>query len=71
MRCEALRILHERLKIMEEVEKNPTEKQINVAQWLRSALSTINFIVVKKREIQEQTDNCGKLCKKRKKGLES
>jgi hypothetical protein len=66
-----VRMLHERLKITEEVEKNPTEKQIDIAKRLGLAPSTLNSIVVKKREIREQTDKCGKSCKKRKTGRES
>jgi hypothetical protein len=44
-----VRTLHKRLKIIEKVEKNPTEKQINIAKCLGLAPSTLNSIVVKKR----------------------
>jgi hypothetical protein len=64
-------MLHERLKIIEEVEKNLTEKRIDIAKCLGLAPSTLNSIVAKKREIQEQIDKCGKSCKKRKMGRES
>jgi hypothetical protein len=46
-----VRTFHERLKIIEEVEKNPTEKWIDIAERLGLAPSMLNSIVVKKREI--------------------
>jgi hypothetical protein len=63
-----VRTLHERLKIIEEVEKSPTEKRTDIAKCLGLAPSTLNSIVAKKRKIQEQIDKCGKSCKKRKMG---
>jgi hypothetical protein len=41
--------------ITEEVEKNPTEKWINIAKCLRLVPSTLNSNVAKKREIQKMT----------------
>jgi hypothetical protein len=66
-----VRTLHERLKITEEVEKNPTKKWIDIAKSLGLAPSSLNSIVAKKREIREQIDKCSKSCKKRKTGRES
>jgi hypothetical protein len=66
-----VRTLHKRLKIIEEVEKNPTEKRIDIAKRLGLAPSMLNSIFAKKREIREQIDKCGKSCKKRKMGRES
>jgi hypothetical protein len=47
------------------------EKQNDIAKCLGLAPSTLNSTVVKKREIREQIDMCGKSCKKRKNGRES
>jgi hypothetical protein len=62
-----VRTLHQGLKITEEMEKNPTEKQINIAKRLRLVPSMLNSNVTKKREIQEH-GRCRKSCKKRKPG---
>jgi hypothetical protein len=43
-----------RLQMTEEMEKNPTEKQIDIVNRLRLASSMLNSIVSKKRKIQEQ-----------------
>lgn len=48
------------MKITEEVEKNLTEKQIGIAKCLRLTPHT----VIKKREIQDEIDKFGRLCKK-------
>jgi hypothetical protein len=64
-----VRTLHERLKI-EEVEKNPGEKRVDIAKSLGLALSTLNSIFTKKDEIRVQTEKCGNASKKRKIGRE-
>jgi hypothetical protein len=46
-------------------------RRIDIAKCLGLAPSTLNSTVVKKREIREQIDRCGKSCKKRKTGIES
>jgi centromere protein B len=66
-----VRTLHDRLKITEEVEKNPGEKLVYIAKRLGLAASTLNSIFTKKDEIREQIEECGKACKKRKTGKES
>jgi predicted transcriptional regulator len=66
-----VRTLHERLKIVEEVKKNPGEKRVDIAKRLGMAPSTLNFIFAKKDEIREQTEKCGDASKKRKIGKES
>jgi hypothetical protein len=42
-----VRTLHERLKIVEEVEKNPGEKRVDIAKRLGLAPSTLNSIFAK------------------------
>jgi AcrR family transcriptional regulator len=66
-----VRTLHERLKIVEEVEKNPGEKRVDIAKRLGLAPSTLNSIFAKKDEIREQAEKCGNASKKRKIGRES
>jgi hypothetical protein len=66
-----VRTLHERLKIVEEMEKNPGEKRVDIAKHLGLAPSTLNSIFAKKDEIREQTGKCGNASKKRKTGRES
>jgi hypothetical protein len=66
-----VRTLHEQLKIVQEVEKNPGEKRVNIAKRLGLAPSTLNSIFTKRDEIQEQTEKCGNASKKRKTGRES
>ena len=65
-----VRTLHNRLKIVEEVEKNPGEKCVCIAKRLRLAASTLNSLFVKD-EIRQQIEKCGKACKKRKNGKET
>jgi hypothetical protein len=60
----------EQLRIIEEVEKNRTEKRIDIVQGLGLPPSTLNLIIVKEREIREQADKCGTSAKKRKMGKE-
>jgi transposase len=66
-----VRTLQERLKIVEEVEKNPIEKRVDVAKRLGISASTLNSIVSKKDEIREQIRKCGKSSKTRKTSKES
>ena len=66
-----MRTLHDRLKIIEEVEKNPGEKHVYIAKRLRLAASTLNSIFAKKDEIRQQTEKCCNACKNRKTGKES
>src|SRR5215472_4450227 len=66
-----VRTLHDRLKIIEEVEKNPGQKRMNIAKRLRLSASTLNSIHAKKNEMPEQIQKCGNACKKRKTGKES
>jgi hypothetical protein len=61
-----VRTLHERLKIVEEVEKNPGEKCVDIAKRLGLAPSTLNSIFAKKDKIREQTEKCGNASKKMK-----
>jgi len=56
------RTLHDRLKIIEEVEKNPAEKRVDIAKRLGFSASTLNSIFAKKNEIREQIQKCGKAC---------
>jgi len=62
---------HDRLKIIEEIEKNPGEKSVYIAKRLGLATSTLNSILAKKDEICLQIEKCGNACKKRKTGKES
>jgi plasmid maintenance system antidote protein VapI len=50
-----VRTLEERLLIIEEVEKNPSEKRTNVAKQLGLPSSTLNTIIAKKKKIREHT----------------
>jgi hypothetical protein len=63
-----VRTLHDRLKIIQEVEKNPGEKRVDIAKWLGLPASTLNPIFAKKNESREQIQKCGNACKKRKTG---
>jgi hypothetical protein len=66
-----VRTLHDWLKIIEEIEKNPGEKRVNIAKRLRLPASTLNTIFAKKNDIREQIQKCGNACKKWKTGKES
>jgi len=66
-----VRTLHDRFKIIEEVEKNSGEKRVYIAKRLRLAASTLNSLFSKKGEISQQIEKCGNACKKRKTGKES
>jgi hypothetical protein len=47
------------LKIVEEVEKNPGGKRVDIAKRLGLAPNTLNSIFAKKDDIREQTGKCG------------
>jgi hypothetical protein len=66
-----VRTLYDRLKVIEEIEKNPGEKRVNIAKQLWLPASTLNTIIAKKSEIREQIRKCGNTCKKRTTGKES
>jgi hypothetical protein len=59
------------LKIIQEVEKNPGEKRVDIPKRLGLPASTLNSIFAKKNEICEQIQKRGNACKKRKTGKES
>jgi len=67
-RTKQVRMVHERLKIIAEVEKNPTEEWFDMAKYLGLSPSTLNSTVGKKVEIVEQISKCRKSCKKKKAG---
>jgi hypothetical protein len=69
-RKKSVRTLHDRLKIIQEVEKNPGEKRVDIAKRLGLPASALNSIFAKKNEIHEQIQKCGNVCKKRKTGKE-
>jgi hypothetical protein len=52
------------LKIIEEIEKNPGEKRVDISKRLGLPASTLNTIFAKKNEIREQIQKCGNACKK-------
>jgi hypothetical protein len=54
-----VRTLHDRLKIIQEVEKNPGEKRVDMAKRLRLPANTLNSIFAKKNKIREQIQKCG------------
>jgi predicted transcriptional regulator len=66
-----VRTLHDRLKIIEKVEKNPGENRVDIAKRLGLPASTLNTIIAKKIDIREQIQKCGNTCEKRKTGNES
>jgi hypothetical protein len=66
-----VRTLHDRLKMIEEIEKNPGEKRVDMAKRLGLCASTLNSIFAKKNEIRKQIQKCGNACKKRKTGKQS
>jgi hypothetical protein len=63
-----VRTSEEHLRIIEEVEKHPSEKRTDVAKRLGLPPSTQNTIIAKKKEIRQQADKCGTSAKKRKTG---
>jgi hypothetical protein len=65
-----VRTLHDRFKIIEEIEKNPRDKRVDIAKRLGLPAGTWNTIFAKKNEIRKQIQKCGKACKKRKTGKE-
>jgi hypothetical protein len=66
-----VRTLHDQSKVIEEVEKNPGEKRVDIAKRLGLSATTLNSIFAKKDEIREQIEKCGNTCKKRKTDMES
>jgi hypothetical protein len=66
-----MRTLHDRLKIIEETEKNPGEKRVDIAKRLGLPASTLNTIFAKKNDIRKQIQKCANACKKQKTGKES
>jgi hypothetical protein len=56
-----VRTLHNRLKIIEQIEKNPGEKRVDIAKQLWLPASTLNTIFAKKNEICEQIRNGNRL----------
>lgn len=67
----AVRTLEERLKIIEEVEKCPGEKRVDIAKRLGLPPSTLNTIVGNKDELRQQANKFGSVSKKRKTARES
>jgi hypothetical protein len=63
---EQMRTLHNRLKITEEVEKNPGEKCVYIEKRLRLAASTLNSIFAKKDEIRQQIEKSDKRARREK-----
>ena len=53
-----VRTSHNRLKIIEEVEKNRGEKRVYIAKRLGLAASTLNSIFAKKYKIRQQIEKC-------------
>jgi copper chaperone CopZ len=66
-----MRTLHDRLKIIEQIENNPGEKHVDISKRLGLHASTLNTTFAKKNEIREQIQKCGNACKKRKTGKDS
>jgi hypothetical protein len=66
-----VRTLHDRLKLIHEVENNPGEKRVDIAKRLGLPTSTLNSIFAKKNDIHEQIQKCGNACMKRKPSKES
>ena len=60
-----VRTSHDRLKIIEEVEKNPGEKRVYITKRLGLATSTLISIFTKKDEIRQQIEKCGNACKRK------
>src|SRR5215510_11966828 len=54
-----VRTFHDRLKIIEKVEKNPAKKPVDIAKRLGLSASTLNSIFAMKNEICEQIQKCG------------
>jgi hypothetical protein len=71
LRKKRVQTLHDRLKIIHEVEKYPGEKRVDIAKRLGLPASTLNSIFAKKNDIRKQIQKCGNACKKRKTGKES
>jgi hypothetical protein len=54
LRKKRVRTLHDRLKIIHEVEKNSGEKRVDIAKQLGFPSSTLNSIFANKNDIREQ-----------------
>jgi hypothetical protein len=54
LRKNRVRSLHDRLKLIHEVGKNPGEKRVDIAKRLRLPASILNTIFAKKNDIREQ-----------------
>jgi hypothetical protein len=66
LRKNRVRSLHDRSKLIHEVEKNPGKKRVDIAKRLGLPAITSNCIFAKKNDIREQVQKCGNACKKRK-----
>jgi hypothetical protein len=51
-----VRTIHNRLKIIQEVENNPGENHVDIAKRLGLPAGTLNSIFTKKNEIRERTN---------------
>jgi hypothetical protein len=71
LRKKRIRTLHDRLKLIHEVEKNPGEKCVDIAKQLGLPESTLNSIFAKKNDIRTQIQKCSNTCTKRKTSKES
>jgi hypothetical protein len=65
-----VRTLHDWLKIIEKIKKNPGEKRVDIAKRLGLPASTLNTIFAT-NDIREQIQKCGNACKKRRTSKES
>jgi ribosome-binding protein aMBF1 (putative translation factor) len=61
-----VRTLHDQLKIIQEVKKNPGEKRVDIAKRLGLPASTLNSIFAKKNEICEKYRNVVKRARREK-----
>ncbi|KFM68266.1 Major centromere autoantigen B, partial [Stegodyphus mimosarum] len=66
-----VRTVQERLLIIQEAEKNPHEKRVDLAKRLNLAPSTLNSILAKKDMVKKQYEKLGNLSTKRKTNKES
>jgi hypothetical protein len=71
LRKKCVRPFYDRLKVIHEIEQNPGEKRVDIAQRLGLPASTLNSTFAKKNDIRKQIQKCGNACKKRKTGKES
>jgi hypothetical protein len=59
------------LKIIEEIEKNPGEKRVDIAKRLGLPASTLNTFFAMKNDIRDEIQKCGNAYKNLKTGKES